>query len=76
MNNIFTLYGVLDTSTEKLVNDITNPRHKYWEQRKRAEQAVKNYNPIHLTSSFKVHNSIHNQNDLKVVEIKCEVENE
>ena len=26
----FNLYGVKDTSTGKLVSDITNPRHKFW----------------------------------------------
>ncbi|MBQ0113071.1 MAG: hypothetical protein KBT03_08075 [Bacteroidales bacterium] len=73
MNNDFMLYGVIDKSTGKLVSDITNPRRKYWDRKVNAEKAVKNYNPNYLTSSFKVHNTIHKQEDLEVVEIECKV---
>ena len=34
MENEFTLYGVMDKLTGKLVSNLTNPRHKYWETRK------------------------------------------
>ena len=37
----FKLFGVKDKSTGKLVSDITNPRHKYWESEKRAQSAIK-----------------------------------
>lgn len=40
MENEFTLYGVMDKLTGKLISNITNPRHKYWETRKTAENAV------------------------------------
>ena len=43
MTNEFTLYGVMDKSTDKLVSNLTNPRHKYWETRKAAENAIKNF---------------------------------
>lgn len=33
MDNNFKLYGVIDKSTGKLVSDITNPRHKYWDKK-------------------------------------------
>lgn len=62
MNNNFTLYGVMDMDTNKLVSNITNPRHKYWESRKRAESAVSRYN------SFR-----NFRRNLKVVEIDCVV---
>lgn len=39
----FTLYGVMDKSTGKLVSNITNPRHKYWEKSGTAENAVNKY---------------------------------
>ena len=42
MENEFTLYGVMDKSTGKLVSNLTNPRHKYWETRKTAENTVRN----------------------------------
>lgn len=34
MENEFTLYGVMDKLTGKLLSNLTNPRHKYWETRK------------------------------------------
>ena len=43
MENEFTLYGVMDKSTGKLVSNLTKPRHKYWETRKIAENAVRNF---------------------------------
>lgn len=43
MVNEFTLYGVMDKLTGKLVSNLTNPRHKYWETRKTAENAVRNF---------------------------------
>lgn len=60
MENNFTLYGVMDMDTNKLVSNITNPRHKYWESRKRAENAVSNYNYYRQE-----------KRNLKVVEIDC-----
>ena len=38
------LYGARDTSTGKLVNDITNPGRKYWEQRTSCIKAINAYN--------------------------------
>ena len=43
MTNEFTLYGVMDKSTGKLVSNLTNSRHKYWETRKTAENAVRKF---------------------------------
>lgn len=66
MNNDFTLYGVIDKSTGKLVSDITNPRHKFWERKKSAETAINRYNSPY-------HNNKHKPEDLEVVEIECKV---
>ena len=38
------LYGARDTSTGKLVSNITNPSRKYWTRRGSAQQAINNYN--------------------------------
>lgn len=38
------LYGARDTSTGKLVSDITNPKRKYWDKRGNAEKAIEAYN--------------------------------
>ena len=67
--NTFKLYGVLNKSTGKLVSDITNPRHKYWEKRKSAENAVETYKhryKINMEYKYK-----HNPDDLMIVEIEC-----
>lgn len=38
------LYSARDTSTGKLVSDITNPGKKYWQNRAAAETAIQKYN--------------------------------
>lgn len=63
MTNEFTLYGVMDKSTGKLVSNITNPRHKYWEARKTAENAVRRFKSRRYNTD----------RQLEVVEIECKV---
>lgn len=63
MENEFTLYGVMDKSTGKLVSNLTNPRHKYWETRKTAENAVRKF----MSERYNV------DRKLEVVEIECKV---
>ena len=63
MENEFTLYGVMDKLTGKLVSNITNPRHKYWETRKTAENAVR----IFMSRYYNI------DRQLEVVEIECKV---
>ncbi len=38
------IYAARDTSTGKLVSDITNPKRKYWDVKGRAESAIDYYN--------------------------------
>ena len=63
MTNEFTLYGVMDKLTGKLVSNITNPRHKYWETRKTAENAVRRF----MSRYYNI------DRQLEVVEIECKV---
>lgn len=63
MENEFTLYGVMDKSTGKLVSNLTNPRHKYWETRKIAENAVRKF----MSGRYNANRQ------LEVVEIECKV---
>lgn len=63
MENEFTLYGVMDKLTGKLVSNITNPRHKYWETRKTAENAVRRFKSRGYNAD----------RQLEVVEIECNV---
>lgn len=63
MVNEFTLYGVMDKLTGKLVSNLTNPRHKYWETRKIAENAVRKF----------MSRRYNTDRQLEVVEIECKV---
>ena len=63
MENEFTLYGVMDKLTGKLVSNITNHRHKYWETRKTAENAVRRF----MSRYYNI------DRQLEVVEIECKV---
>jgi hypothetical protein len=38
------IYGARDTTTGKLVSDITYPRRKYWDRKGNAEKAIDYYN--------------------------------
>jgi hypothetical protein len=38
------IYAARDTSTGKLVSDITNPGRKYWDKRGNAVNAINAYN--------------------------------
>lgn len=63
MVNEFSLYGVMDKSTGKLISNITSPRHKYWETRKTAENAVRRF----MSRYYNI------DRQLEVVEIECKV---
>ena len=63
MVNEFTLYGVMDKLTGKLVSNLTNPRHKYCETRKTAENAVRRF----MSRYYNI------DRQLEVVEIECKV---
>lgn len=63
MANEFTLYCVMDKSTGKLISNLTNPRHKYWETRKTAENAVRKF----MSERYNA------DRQLEVVEIECKI---
>lgn len=46
------LYGARDTSTGKLVSDITNPRRKYWDKKGNAEKAIAAYNRSYANTTL------------------------
>ena len=39
------IYAIRDKSTGKLVNNITNPKHKFWEKKGSAASALDRFNP-------------------------------
>lgn len=63
MTNEFTLYGVMDKSKGKLVSNLTSPRHKYWETRKTAENAVRKF----------MSRRYNDDRQLEVVKIECKI---
>ena len=53
MSNKERLYAARDTSTGKLVSDITNPRRKYWDKRGNAIKAIEHYNRAYANKKLK-----------------------
>ena len=47
------IYGARDTSTGKLVSDITNPRRKYWDKKGNALNAINDYNRIYANKKLR-----------------------
>ena len=47
------LYAARDTSTGKLVSDITNPKRKYWDKRGNAVKAIDYYNRSYANRKLK-----------------------
>ena len=66
----FNLFGVRNNATGRLISDITNPRHKYWERKNSAESAINNSS----TASIKYRNGVYNKDSLEVVTIKCAIQ--
>lgn len=54
---IMKLYAVRDKNTGKFVNDITNPKHKFWEKKGSCESAI--------------NRTKRNKEDLELVELTC-----
>lgn len=52
MPNELKLYAARDTSTGKLVSDITNPKRKYWDKRGNAVKAIEYYNSCYANKVF------------------------
>ena len=61
------LYAVRDPKTGKLVQNITNPKHKYWESKIVCEKAIEDYFRNYKWS-LKNHNK-GNYENLELVEI-------
>ena len=60
------LYGARDTLTGKLVNDITNPGHKFWELKGNCMKAINAYNN---RTSYYGRKQKHGQLELVVFEL-------
>ena len=66
------LYAVRDKETQKLVNNITNPSHKFWAKRGTAQNAI-----LALDNNFHGRKLGKTSKDFEVVEYELvEVKNE
>lgn len=63
-NSEFCLYGIFDEDKGKLVSNLTNPRHKYWDNKKSADNTLSR--ALMRDADRK----------LKVVTIRCKIEDE
>ena len=67
------LYGARDTTTGKLVSDITNPRRKYWDKKGNAEKAIDFYNQTRGLRGYNKNKGDHGPLELvtfELVEVK------
>ena len=62
------IYMIRDNSTGKFVSNITNPGHKYWESRNRAEDAIERYDPKRLSMDFTCRNGVVDKRNLEIIE--------
>lgn len=46
------IYAARDTSTGKLVSDITNPKRKYWDKKGNALSAINYYNQYYANKKL------------------------
>ena len=68
----FKLYGILNTDTGKLISNLTNPSHKYWEKKKWAEIALQRYVDDYDFWHDKLPRRYpYKKDSLKVVEVNC-----
>ena len=66
------IYGARDTSTGKLVSDITNPRRKYWDRKGNAVSAIQNYNMRNNYHGRRGHHGTIELVTFELVEVKDE----
>ena len=64
------LYAARDKNTGKLVSDITNPKHKFWQRQGDCEYAIKRYN--YSPNKYKTKNYDLELVKFELVEIKEE----
>lgn len=67
------LYVVRDKKSGKFVNNITNPKHKFWEKKGSCESALKNYaiRYEYLLTKGNYRGKLSHPEDLEIVELYC-----
>lgn len=67
----FNLYAVRNKKTGKFVNNITNPKHKFWEKKGSCETALKTYTIRYEYLLNKKRGKLSHPDDLEIVELFC-----
>lgn len=67
------LYAVRDRKSGKFVNNITNPKHKFWEKKGSCEFALKTYTIRYeyLLTKGNYRGKLSHLDDLEIVELFC-----
>lgn len=67
------LYAVRDKKSGKFVNNITNPKHKFWEKKGSCETALKTYaiRYEYLITEGSYRGKLSHPDDLEIVELFC-----
>lgn len=67
------LYAVRDKKSGKFVNNITNPKHKFWEKKGSCETALKAYvvRYEYLLTNGSYRGKLSHPDDLEIVELYC-----
>ena len=73
INTEIKLYAVRDKKTSKFVNNITNPKHKFWEKKGSCETALKTYaiRYEYLITEGSCRGKLSHPDDLEIVELFC-----
>lgn len=65
------LYAIRDKKSGNFVSNITNPEHKFWENKSACESAIQKYKKLYeffLRGTKKI---LYNPDDLELVELFC-----
>lgn len=71
-NELNNIYGIVDVTTNKLISNITNPSHKFWEIKGHCINALLNYKRKYDRSYYK--STMINPENLRIVKFKLLVE--
>ncbi len=65
-----TLYGIRNHYSGRFLNNLTNPKRKFWEKKGMAERAMMNYDPAYHVPG---HGRAENPDTMELCELHCEI---
>jgi hypothetical protein len=69
-DTILKLYAIKDKTTGEFINNITNPKHKFWETKGSCENALNKYKTRYNNQLRGRNFNFYNPNNLEVVELR------